>query len=115
MHPILLLLLAIFTPFLLSAVLFLPPYTGLAAADYLIYNSGPHPYSLADKLFDVFYMIDVYSKLLSYWSWHIGSVSLLSYSLPLIAMPLAGLILALWLLRKLTRKLMDVFHLSVSH
>lgn len=115
MHPALLFLLAILTPFLLTAALLAPPYLGITASAYIAYMGGEGPHPLADKLFDVFYIIDVYSKLFSYWNAHRAESDFIGYTLPVLVFPLAGILSGLWLARKASRKMMDVFHLSVGH
>jgi hypothetical protein len=114
MHPMVLLLLAIFTPLLLSLALLLPPYLGIVGAAYVIYSASGDASPLLDKLPDVFYMIDVYHQLFAHWMANKFAVSLLTYTAPLLLLPLAGFIVAFWLGRKLVRKLSDVFHMSVS-
>ena len=113
MHPMVLLLIAICAPFVLSALLFGPIYAGLAGASYLIYI-GSAADALAARMGDVFYIIDVYSKLFTYWQAHMDAVSLTGYTLPLLLPPVAGLLIGLWLTRKCVRRLSDVFHMSVS-
>ena len=114
MHPFVLLLLAIFTPFVLLAVLLVPVYAGLFGAAYIIYMpaSGAHP--LAERLTDLFYIVDVYTHLFTYWTQHSGGVSFVNYTLPVIGLPLAGGLIALYATYKLVRKLVNVFHLSAS-
>ena len=114
MSPFVLLILALLTPFLLTALLLIPPYLGMSSAAYIIYAHGSGPHPLSGRWLDVFYMVDVYSKLLTYWWAHVTSVSVFTYSLPVVALPLIGLVLALWLARKFVRKMRDVFHLSAS-
>lgn len=113
MHPFALLIIAILTPFVMSLALFAPPYAGLAAASYIIYNTG-ETNPLTAHLADVFYMVDVYTKLLSYWQANHDKVSLVNYTLPLIGLPLSGLLCGLWFTRNLVRRLSDVFHMSAS-
>jgi hypothetical protein len=115
MNPALLLLLAILTPFLIATALLAPPYAGMVGAAYIVYDTGAAVHPLSGHLLDIFYMIDVYSKLFTYWHANMGSLSIMHYALPIVSLPLAGLLVALWLARKLTGKLMDLFHLSASH
>lgn len=114
MSPALLFLLAIITPFLIAAVLLLPVYAGIAGASYLIYlpASGPHP--LDGRVTDIFYMIDVYQKLFAYWTDHMADADLLHYTLPIIGLPALGIVLALYLTFRLSRWLLNLFHLSSS-
>jgi hypothetical protein len=114
MHPLLFLLLAILTPFALCAVLFLPPYLGMLGASYIVYDTGVTPHPLASHLYDVFYIIDVYSKLFSYAKANLSSIDLLHYALPVAVLPLAGVLIALWGARKFIRKMTDIFHISVG-
>lgn len=115
MHPGLLLLLAVLTPVALCVTLVVPAYASLFGAAYIIYMpaaGGPHP--LAERWHDVLYIIDVYSKLFSYWLEHTDSVSFVGYTLPVIGLPLLGVCLSLWLTYKLASKLLNLFHLSAS-
>lgn len=115
MNPFAIFVLAILSPFLLAATLLVPPYLGMIAAAYIIYDKAEakvHP--LSGKLGDVFYMIDVYTKLFSRWSSHIAEANVLSYSVPLIVLPLIGLVVALGLTSRLSVKLQNVFHMGVS-
>lgn len=114
MNPFFLLILAILTPFLLITALLVPPYAGIYAASYIVYSKGAAVNPLATKFEDVFYIIDVYVKLLTHWFGHITTVSIPFYSLPVVLLPLGGIFFALWLTRRLTRKMMDIFHLSAG-
>lgn len=116
MHPFLLLMLALLTPFALALVLLGPVYAGVLGAVYFIYlpaSDAPHP--LAAQLNDVFYIIDVYQNLFAYWLQHLTDVALFGYTLPLLGLPLFGFGMAFYATRKLVRKLMDIFHLSVTN
>lgn len=110
----LLLLIAIATPFLLILAFLLPPYLGMAGAASIIYSTSATPTSLTDHWLDIFFMIDVYQQLFTYWLANKSAVSLLTYTAPLLLLPLAGGMAAFFLGRKLIRKLSDVFHLSAS-
>lgn len=115
MNPFAMFLLAIISPFLLAATLLVLPYAGIVGACYIIYDKGgekAHP--LTGKLYDVFYMIDVYGNLFSQWAKHIALTDILTYSLPLLGLPLFTTMIALWLTAKLATKLKDIFQLSVS-
>ena len=41
--------------------------------------------------------------------------SLLTYTLPLLALPIAGIMLSIWLIGKVSHKLKDIFHSGVSY
>lgn len=114
MNPALLFPIAIFTPFVLTAILLLPIYSGLLGAAYVIYMpaSGVHP--LDGKMLDVFYIIDVYTKLLDYWAQHSDAVSFTQYTLPILGLPALGIIIALYGSYKLISKLINVFRLSTN-
>lgn len=114
MNPFVLFILAILSPVILAAVIFVPPYVGIALASYIIYYKAAdavHP--LSGKLGDVFYMIDVYSTLFSQWAHHLTETSILTYALPLLLMPIFGIMLSLWLGGKVARKLKDVFQMGM--
>lgn len=113
MNPFNLFLLAIFSPVLLLTTLLVPPYAGIITANYIIYAKGDKVHPLADKLDEVFYMFDVYSKLFSYWTHHIAETSILTYAMPLLLPVIIGIMLALWLTGKLSTKLRDIFQLGV--
>lgn len=115
MNPFAMFLLAILSPFLLAFTLLAPAYLGIMGAAYVIYDTqtGPHP--LANKLPDVFYILDVYENLFTSWWQHMGSYSIPFYAVPLLLMPMFGFVGAFWLTAKLSRALMDIFHLGVGH
>lgn len=115
MHPFLLVVLALLTPFLLTLVLLAPLYAGVLGAVYVIYlpkHGGMHP--LADRLDDVFYIIDAYGKLFDYWLSQYSQLSLVDYTLPIIGLPLAGAFIAFYGTYKLVRRMLNLFQLSAS-
>ena len=114
MNPFVLFLLAIISPVLLAITLLVLPYAGLTAAAYIIYDKGQATHPLAGKYDDVFYMIETYTRLFNQWVKNIADVDILTYTLPLIGLPLAGTLIALWLTAKLARKLKDLFQTGVS-
>jgi hypothetical protein len=113
MNPFTLFILAILSPVLLAATLLVPPYAGIVAASYIIYDKGEKIHPLADKLDNVFYMIDVYIQLFSHWAHHITQTSVLHYALPLLVPLIAGVMLSLWLTGKLSTKLRDIFQIGM--
>lgn len=110
----LLFMLAIFTPVIFACVILVPPYIGIVAASYIIYYKSGEAHPLTGKLDHVFYMIDVYSKLFSQWVHHITETSIFTYALPLLLLPIFGIMLTLWLSQKVARKLKDIFQNSAS-
>lgn len=103
---------AIFTPFVLSAVLLLPAYLGILSAAYIIYmpaSGGAHP--IEPYATDVFYILDIYGKLYDYWSATAG-LSFVDFTLPLFGPPLFGILLGMYGVYRLIRWLMNVVHLS---
>lgn len=114
MNPFWMFLLAIFSPLLLAAALFVPLYAGVAAAGYAVYRLSAAHTSLAPYLSDIFYMIEVYRGLFLRWQAHLMETAFLTYTLPLLLLPILGLTLSLWLTTLLSRKLMEVFHLGVG-
>lgn len=102
--------LALVVPILLAFILMVPPYLGMYAASYLIYIAPDQANPLAGRILEVFYIFDVYSSLLRYWSQHHATLSFIHYTLPLIGIPAVCSIGALWLTRKVARKFIDVFH-----
>jgi hypothetical protein len=113
MNPLLFFILAILSPFILAAVMLVPPYVGIAAASYIIYYKPDAVHPLAGKLGDVFYIIDVYSKLFSQWAYHLAETSILTYALPLLLLPILTIMLSIWLSGKVARKLRDVFQIGM--
>ena len=105
-------LLAILTPLIMTAALLLPSYAAIFGATYIIYMpaAGAHP--LMPHVLDVFYIIDVYSQLITYWMAHQADVSFVHYTLPVVALPLFGTLLALWLTYRLSRGLAHLFRMS---
>lgn len=114
MNPMLLFTLAIFTPVMFAGTILVPPYVGIVAASYIIYYKSGEVHPLAGKLDDISYMIDVYSQLLTQWAHNIAQTSVLSYALPLLLLPIFGIMLTLWLSQKVARKLKDIFQNSAS-
>ncbi len=114
MNPFNLFVLAILSPFLLVMTLFGPPYAGVVVANYIIYDTGAKVHPLADKIYEVFYMMDVYAQLFSRWTQHISETSFLTYTVPLLLPVIFGIMLALWLTGKLSTKLKDIFQRGVS-
>lgn len=114
MHPFMLFLLAITSPFMLAIVMLVPLYLGIASAAYIIYARGAAIHPLDGKFGDPFYIIDVYSNLFDQWLTHLDQTDLLTYNLPLLGLPFAGLCLAIWLTATLARGLRNVFQHGVA-
>lgn len=112
MHPILLFLLAIFTPVILCLTLLLPVYAGIFGACWVVYAQPETAHPLATHLTDLFYIVEVYGKLFDYWWANKATLGFVDYALPVAGLPLAGAIAALWLTNKAVRKLLNLFHLS---
>jgi len=111
MNAIFFLFLAIISPLVLAAVFFTPLYGGVVGAAYLIYSpaaAGPNP--LDPQLLNVFYMIDVYGRMFSYWLANMKVVSMLHYTAPLLGLPIVSLVVSIWISRKTTQILKDMFH-----
>lgn len=104
---------AILTPILLLATALLPSYASIYAADYIIYipKTGAHP--LADKYLDVLTILETYQGLVTFWS-DTPNISFVHQTLPIIGLPLLGCTLALYLTYRLSRRLINFFHLSAS-
>jgi hypothetical protein len=115
MNPFILFVLAIFSPLLLAATLLVPPYAGIVAACYIIYDKGAKIHPLDGKLDQVFYMMDVYVQLFTRWMNHMTEASFFTYTAPLLLLPLLSTILSIWLTGKLSTKLMDIFQLGVRN
>jgi hypothetical protein len=115
MKPILLFPIAILTPFLLTFALLAPIYVALSAAAYIVYMpaAGAHP--LTPRLLDIFYMFDVYTKLLEYWLQQHATLSFVHYTLPVVVLPLLGVLVALFATYKIASGLLNIFRLSTPH
>lgn len=109
MNALLFFVLAIVSPVVLAMTFFAPIYAGLAGAAYIVYDSAEGPNPLADHLMQVFYMIDVYDRVFRYWLEHMHAVSMLHYTMPLLALPLASLVVSVWLSRKAMHLFKDWF------
>jgi hypothetical protein len=107
-------LLAILTPLLLASALLIPIYGGVLGAAYVMYlpEKGAHP--LETHLFDVFYISDIYGKLLDYWLGNMHTLSITEYALPIVGLPVLGVVVALWLSWKIARRLLNTFHLAAN-
>jgi hypothetical protein len=107
-------LLAIATPIILCLTLFGPSYGSVFGATYLVYGYGgeAQAQTIADRAYDVFYVLNAYSQLVHYWSANHATLGTVKYTLPIIGLPAVGLILSLWLTRRITRKIFNLFHLS---
>ena len=114
MPPIILFFIAILTPFVLLAAFIVPTYAAIVGVCYIVYAplSGPHP--LADKWFDFFTMIEIYQKVLANGLEHFMALPLLHYTLPMIFLPLIGIVTTVMLMRYLIPKLVDIFHIPVG-
>ena len=110
MNPFWLFLLSICSPVVLSATLLAPVYACITAAAYIVYDQGAAIHPLAGHWFNMFYMIDVYAQLFSYWLSHMGSVSFVHYTLPIAGLLLLGLLISGWCTVKATKIIMHLFH-----
>ncbi len=110
-------LLAILTPFLMTVVLLVPLYGFLLGACYIVYlSNAAAAQALLTHWLDVFYIIDVYTQLTSYWLAHQSAVSFVHYTLPVVALPLFGLLFSLWLTYKVAKGMLHLFRLgTVQH
>jgi hypothetical protein len=114
MHPFFLFLLAILSPFLLAIPLLVPLYGSIAGATYLIYDTANAVHPLAGKFGEPFYIITVYQNLLTQWMQHPLQYDIVAYTLPLMGLPVVGVMLTLWLTGFVARKLKDIFQLGAS-
>lgn len=115
MNPFTMFLLAILSPLLLATTLLAPIYAGVAGATYIIYHHTQSAKSIYAQLADVFYILNTYGNLFRFWSAHIAQTNFFTYSMPLIGLPVFGLLLAFWLTGALASKLKDIFQLGVAH
>jgi hypothetical protein len=114
MPPIILFFIAVLTPFLLLLGLCGPLYMAIATMCYIVYApaSGAHP--LDAHWFDPFIIIEVYHKLFNNWLNHGGELSFMHYTLPLIGLPLVAVVVTVFLMRYLIKKLVDIFYIPVG-
>lgn len=112
MKPLLLFVIAIVAPLLLALTALVPSYAGIWAASYLVYELSAQPHTLLARVGDVFYVIDVYQRLLTYWLAHAMEASILKFALPMMVLPLIGLAIAFFLTRRVVRMLRDLSHLT---
>lgn len=105
---------AIITPILLCASLLLPSYASLYGAAYIVYGQQTGTNPLAGKFLDVFPGLDAYSSLLDYWMTNRAALDFVDYTLPIVVLPLAGCLFAIWLTYKVSRRMLNFFQLSAS-
>jgi hypothetical protein len=113
MNPGLLLLIALCMPVLLALTLLLPVYAAIYGAAYLVYANGAAD-PLSGKWADILYILDVYGQLFSHWRAHIGAVSFVHYTLPVVGLPLLGAVVALWVTWKIAHHVRMLLHLTSS-
>jgi hypothetical protein len=112
MNPILLFPLGLIVPVIIAAGALVPFYAGFVGALYVIYLRPDGSSPLEAHLFDVFYVFEAYAALFQYWLGHIGEASFLDFTLPLIGLPLAGIILAIYLTRRLVQFFVNFFRMA---
>ena len=114
MNPFSFFLLAILTPFAFCLTLLAPLYLSVYAAVYVVYSESAGAHLLLSKFFDIFYICGTYSQLYDYWDAHMMQVSFVYYTVPVIIVPFCTVFLAMWLTKKLFKKLGDIFMISVG-
>ena len=108
-------LLALLVPVLIIVTLLVPLYAGMFGAAYIVYwpASGPNP--IGPHIFDVFFILDAYQQLFSFWMANMDKVSFLKQTLPIVGLPALGGLIGLWLTVKITRKFRDLFYAYAAH
>ena len=114
MNPLLFFLLAILTPFAFCLTMLAPLYVSMYAASYVVYSGAAAVHPLADKFFEIFFICGTYNQLYTHWSAHMFEVSFLYYTVPVIVVPFGAVLLAMYLTRKLFKKMGNVFMISVG-
>jgi hypothetical protein len=111
MNPLYLFPLALVVPFIVAFVAFTPAYSGLFGAAYIIYHQpdGMHP--LWQHKLDIFYILEVYGQLFSYWSAHMSTSNFVEFTLPLLGLPLLGIALSIFLTWKLIAAMVNFFRM----
>jgi hypothetical protein len=89
MHPLVLLPIGLTTPIAMACIVLVPSYAGVYYATKIIY--GVNHVDLSPYALNVFYILETYITLCSFWVENIQKVDHLSYSLPLIILPLIGI------------------------
>ena len=113
MNPFLFLLLALLTPFGLCLCLLTPIYISMFVAVVAVYHHAVGFRVLLHKFPDIFYIIEAYNQLYTYWEKHIFDVGFFTYTLPVAVLPLAAVFFSMWLTRKFFRKMGDIFQVNV--
>ena len=89
MSPILLIPMGLVIPVAMAAIVMVPCYAGFYYATKLIYASNDvdlSPYAL-----HVFYIIETYATLFTFWLDNIQDVDFLGYTIPLLILPMIGI------------------------
>jgi hypothetical protein len=112
---VLLFFMSILTPVVIAIVAIAPLYAGFFAALYIVYDKPDIVNPMLAHQWDVFYIIDAYHSLFQYWLVHMESSSFLHFTLPLLGLPLLGLILSMYLTVKMVRFFANYFRMAATH
>jgi len=112
---VLLFFMSLLTPVVIAITALAPLYAGFFAALYVIYDKAEGANPIQPYLGDPFYIFDAYHKLFQHWLGHMDTVSFVHFTLPLIGLPLLGLIISIYLTVKMVRFFANYFRTAATH
>ena len=89
MSPIILIPIGLVIPVVIASIVLVPSYAGFYYATKIIY--GMNDVDLSPYALHVFYIMETYITLFEHWMNNISTVDHISYSLPLILLPIIGI------------------------
>lgn len=107
MHPLLLFFLAITIPVMVSLLLLAPTYFAMWGTLYLIYGGN-----VVSLIFDIFRVTETYFTLLDYWWANMNTLSFIDYTLPIVGLPSAGILVTAFITWKFSMYVVNIFRLS---
>lgn len=112
MNPLLLFPLALIMPLIVAVVAFVPAYSGIYAAVYLIYDKPDVTNPLTPYMFDIFYIFNVYMQIFEHWSDHVAASDFVNFTLPFVGLPILGIGLSLFFVYKLVSMMVNFFRMA---
>lgn len=92
MNAVLLFIFLLTVPFIAAAMMLVPIHIALTTSCYIIYSQVEQQAPILAHLFDPFFILKSYQRLLDYWLQHQDTVPFLAFTAPLIVLP--GLVTA---------------------
>ena len=89
MSPIILIPIGLVIPVVIASIVLVPSYAGFYYATKIIY--GMNDVDLSPYALHVFYIMETYITLFEHWINNISTVDHISYSLPLLILPIIGI------------------------